>query len=547
MSKKTKLKVSKPVGEKTVSAPPPSIAQPQELCSPQWISKARIFLLVAAIAFLGLRLWYLSWPMASWDDAGAIDTIAHSGKETSTVVLMRQWSYAPAQFFLTRVLVGFAHDYYSLLFWGRLPSLLIWAVTLVASFQVFRSLLGREYFALSMALTIWTAVTWRGLIESSQGYNYVCGYPAAVLLMWLFVSERGFGWLTEPKQLWRPAAVGCVVGLMCWATYQSVFVAAGGFLLVGIAALWRKNFQAFKGIIVGGLAFSLMFWFVYAYSLKYVQSRGGSWARGLPGESLKEKFTFLPMAWMEVLESAWTFVPPRAGSIAVVCVLLAIVIWGGWRFIKARRNHPVELRLLGFVLIMALIWSVAAYAKIFPLSPTRHTYILQFPLIVMVGLAVKYLHVSRRGLVIASVVIVGAFLATAPNLLRTVRNNFDVAKIRSLLGEGPDTVLLGYRGGSCLDYLLLLTERPEWRQRMADGTWNWGGYMQSLAGAPPRLKIYTVGVQAPITQESIDICRTNGFKVTAVEEIPATGCIEPWRQDSYIPNSFYLYQIERNP
>ena len=42
-------------------------------------------------------------------------------------------------------------------------------------------------------------------------------------------------------------------------------------------------------VIVAGLGYAGVFWFVYVISLRFVKSQGIGWAGGIPGDTLKEK------------------------------------------------------------------------------------------------------------------------------------------------------------------------------------------------------------------------------------------------------------------
>ena len=354
-------------------------------------------------------------------------------------------------------------------------------------------------------------------------------------------------------------------------TYQGLFVSAVGFLALGIVTVWNKRWPAIKGLIAAGIAFSCVFGLVYQYSLKHVTSRGGGFG-GVPGNTLWEKITFLPGAWFKVIENDFTFVPPPYGSLLVAIGVLLITAYGAYQIYWSKRLDPVEKRLLIYLAVLVVFWCVPPYFGAFPLSATRHTFILQFPLMLAFGLVLKHLHLSWRVYAGAMVVIAATFMATAPVLERSIRNHFDAAKISDILTSNPNALLLGYPGGSSLDYNLFLKAHPDWRVRMADGTWQWDGYMQFLAnsqlqvrawpqpgwnmnnfapyiGPTNSVSVYLVGIQSPMIQRDLDICKKHGFKLVTVEEIAPIGSVEPWRfglpKDSYIGNSFYLYKLER--
>lgn len=560
MSKKHKEKSPAP----TVAESKPAVTTAPTTAAvdafpPKLAKQVTLAVFIGITAFFILRLFFLAHSSAPWDDAGAIDTImrdpsrpnptALTPPSASPAVLMRQWSYAPAQFYLTKELVKFAKDYTGLLFYGRLPSLLLWYVGVLLAFWAFRQLLGKSQLALSAALTIWTAFTLRGIVESSQGYNYAGSLPCSALLLWLFISPRGFAWLTEPKRIWIPVLAGLAAGATCWFSYQCLFNAMGGFLMLGAISLWQRNFAAFKGIIPAGLAFSAVFGTVYnatlKYTLKNVSVTGGNWAGGLPGDSLVEKLKFLPTAWFQVIESNFSFVLPSIASVAIAAVFLVLLVAGLVRLVKSKRLDAVELRALAFVALIVVIWTGLAYLKKAPLSQSRHTYILQFPLLLGLGLALKFLPVPRRVYGIGAAVILIGFAAGAPAFWRSIENRFDEPGIKKLLTENPNSYLIQYRGGSSLDMFLLFREHPEWQQRVIDGTWAWPNIMQQLASAPPQITVYTYGMQAPITDEAIVAAKSAGFKVVPLQDIAPVGSVEPWRKEQYVGNGFHLYKLEK--
>jgi hypothetical protein len=550
MSKKRKVKSPEfQAAESKPSAPVMAVVHPGEALPPRLARQITLAVLICLAVFFILRLCFLAHSSGPWDDSGAIDTISRNPNKLSPSVLMRQWSYAPAQFYLTQELVKFAKDYTGLLFYGRLPSLLLWFGGLLLAFQVLRHLLGPKQLALSAALTIWAAFTLRGIVESSQGYNYAGGLPCTVFLVWLFVSARGSGWLTEPKRIWISILAGLAAGATCWFSYQCLFVAMTGFLMLGAVCLWQRNFSAFKGIIPAGLAFSAVFWTVYESTLKYtlknVSVTGGSWAGGVPEGTLVEKLKFLPTAWFGVIESNFSIVLPSIASVAITAAFVILLVAGLIQLWKSKRLDAVELRALAFVALIVVVWTALAFLKKAPLSQSRHTYILQFPLLIGLAMALKHLPVPRRVYALAAGLIVAGFAVGAPAFWRSIENRFDEPGIKQLLTENPNAYLIQYRGGSSLDMFLLFREHPEWQQRVFDGTWAWPNIMQQLAGAPPQITVYTYGMQAPITEEGIAAAKAAGFNVAPLKIVPPVGSVEPWRKDQYVGNGFYLYKLER--
>lgn len=560
MSKKHKGKSPAPqTAETKPAAPVTPVAQAGDV-SPKVAKQVTLGVLGLVTAFFILRLFFLAHSSAPWDDSGAIDTVTRDSTrpnltvltpptESPVVLMRRHWSYAPAQFFLTKELVKHAKNYTELLFYGRLPSLLLWYGGVLLAFWVFRQLFGPRQVALCAALTIWTAFTLRGIVESSQGYNYAGGLPVSVFLLWLFVSPRGFAWLTEPKKLWIPVLAGLAAGMTGWFTYQAPFVVAAGFIMLGAVCLWQRNFAAFKGIIAAGLAFTVVVAWIWNAALrdtvKNVSVTGGSWAGGVPEGTLVEKLKFLPTAWFGVIESNFSVVLPSVASVAIAVVFVALLVAGLVRIAKSKQLDPVALRALGFVALMVVIWTALALLKKAPLSQSRHTYILQFPLLLGLGVALKYLPLPRRVYAIGAALLVAGFAVGAPAFWRSIENRFDEPAIKRLLTENPNAYLIQYRGGSSLDMFLLFREHPEWQQRVFDGTWAWPSIMQQLAGAPPQITVYTYGMQAPITEEGMAAAKAAGFSVVPLKNVPPVGSVEPWRKEQYVGNGFYLYKLER--
>jgi hypothetical protein len=417
------------------------------------------------------------------------------------------------------------------------------------AFWVFRQLLGKQQLGLCALLTVWMALTLRGIVESSQGYNYAGGLPCSVFLLWLFSSSRGFGWLTEPKKLWIPILTGLAAGATCWFSYQCLFLALAGFATLGVVNLWQRNFAAFKGIILAGVAFSAVFGAVYhatlKYTLKNVSVTGGSWAGGLPGEALADKIKFVPTAWFGVIESNSSVVLPSAVSVAIAAMFVGLLVFGMVRLVKTKQLDATTVRVLLFVGLVILLWTALAFLKKAPLSQSRHTYILQFPLILALGIALRSIPMPRKVFALGVALLVAGFAAGAPAFWRSIENRFDEPGIKKLLVENPNAYLIQYRGGSSLDMFLLFREHPEWQQRVFDGTWAWPQIMQQLAGAPPQITVYTYGMQAPITEEGIAAAKAAGFNVVTLQNVPPVGSVEPWRKDQYVGNGFYLYQLER--
>jgi len=561
MSKKHIEKSPAPQATDSKPAAPVVAAPIGDVISPKRSRQVTLAVVIGMTVFFILRLFFLAHSSAPWDDAGAIDTVmrdpAHPSLTALTpptdspVKLMREhWSYAPAQFFLTKELVKYAKNYTELLFYGRLPSLILWYVGVLLAFWVFRQLLGDSQIILSVMLTVWTAFTLRGFVESSQGYNYAGGLPVCAFLVWLFVSPRGFATMTEPKKLWIPLLAGLAIGMTGWFTYQSPFVAMGGFLMLGAVCLWKRNFSAFLGIIAAGIAFTASVWWIWEAALKQtvknVSVTGGSWAGGVPTGSLGEKLAFLPKAWFGVIESNFSVVLPSVASVAIAAVFVLLLVAGLVWLVKAKRIEGVELRALMFVALIVVIWTGLAFLKKAPLSQSRHTYILQFPLLLGLAIALKHLPVPRRVYAIGAALLVAGFAIGAPSFWRSIENRFDEPAIVKLLTEDQNAYLIQYRGGSSLDMFLLFREHPAWQQRIIDGTWAWPQIMQQLAAAPAYLTVYTYGMQAPITDEAVGIAKAAGFSVVPLQDIAPVGSVEPWRKNEYVGNGFHLYKLERS-
>ncbi|MES2200714.1 MAG: hypothetical protein V4498_00520, partial [candidate division FCPU426 bacterium] len=341
------------------------------------------------VLWLGFRLALMPRVMTHTDDIGpSIGLLQNrSAPFNARMRALKVWTYAPLQFVLTDRLLTFAHNPRQTVFWGRLPSFLFW----IAGIGLFASLLGRLAqedplrwpIELRGVLVLWALLSWRGVIESSQGYNYAAAFFASAFFLRFSLPEAerrrllagGVGALIT-------AVLAIVVGVEL--SYQMIFFAAA----LGLALFFREGFGSDRARL-GRLAFlfavlALSVWLASRSHLGRFSSLRGHppWApypHGL-GDLIR--------GWFDVAQNALAILPWGWPTIALTAMTLLLAAIGWWR----RSNWPLLWTVLG----LGLVWSIGAWRLRFPCGATRHTFILQLPVLLFVGAGWGALRLSRK-------------------------------------------------------------------------------------------------------------------------------------------------------
>lgn len=457
----------------TEAAPPGDAAPGGSSALRSWLEDH--WLLVVICVLFAARLMALTSFMTHVDDIGPLLDILRAEEEglVAQVRQVRNWTYAPAQFLVQALFLRLADDHQGVLFWGRLPALIAWLLGLVASHHVLRWAFQRRPWVADVVVAL-QAVSWRGIIESSQGHNYatMLAVSTAMLASFLREGEALQGpprpvRTGSPRDTLRLFALGLGLGCMAWVTYQALFVAAAGFLGLAALALSARRWDALPRQALLGVTFALPVSCVYLWHLRRVSHRGipGWIPDASPGGAL-DITPFLLRSWFAALQNDVTFLPWGPGSVGLAGLVLVVIALGAARWIRARR--PLTRRgraAVVFLLGVLLVFSAGPVLRLFPLGSTRHSYALQVPILFALGCGLHLVGIGPRlTRIVAVIVLISGALTTTWRLLPATASRLDLDEVERLVADDPDLVVLG--ADWTWDHMLLLRAHPEWADRL---------------------------------------------------------------------------------
>lgn len=492
-------------------------------------------------AWLGVLLlasyvaWRLSWlasVMTHVDDMGpVVDLILRSENAWPRRVLgaWRQWSYAPTQYFLMDLLLRFASEPQALVFAGRMAAFLAWmgGWALLAWILLRPQAAGWAEWPLAVcALPLaWILLSWRGIIESSQAYTYAATLAVAVVLCWAACSEFAERLSRTVK---GGALLGAILAVSVSVSYQAIFLGAAAWTAVALEALRRRERRALAPLLLAGLLFAVAAMVFYAAHLKAYAAlaRFPSWASsGYPPAELglAAAIEFLVCAWPAVLQNLTSIGPWGLPGNFIGVLALAAGLAG--LAVGATRGAliPVERRLAMFAGLLALIWSAGALSGRFPLSPTRHTYVLQVPFLLLVASGVRHLPVAQAVTWAASALLAAVWAWHVPLLWRSIQNHVDLVRVEAAIDAHPAAAIASAPGDYSWDHMLLWRSRPDLRGRLYREE-----FPDLLMGRPRQfdelLLVSHRGALSPATREAL--AHAGYTELRSLAAVPPTGSTE---------------------
>lgn len=505
--------------------------------------------LAVLCAFLTWRLLMIGTVATHVDDLVPLaeHMRQHGGHGTFSQIieLSRFYTYPPGQFLISLPLTRLAATPEDMLFWFRLPSFLFWMAGLLGGYWLLRSLLGGTNERLATLAILPVLFSWRGIIESSQGYNYAAALPACVLIAALCLTERGQRLHRHPA---GAIVTGLLMGICCWFTYQAIFIAAASLAYLGLRSIQRRSLRELLATLVAAVAFAGPVWLVYHICLRYVLAFASGtprWAGGVPGSTLGQKLTFPFRAWFEVVQNNFTFLPWGWPTVVLTSVVLAVIAIGLICLICRREKSGSLLPVLGWVACVMVVFLVGPYLGKFPLGATRHSFVLQWPLVLLWAAALSALPLSvstyRSIIVLASIV----FVAALPQLVERIRGRVDLRLIEHYLRRHPESRIVDSPGGFTWDFMLIAANDPErWLPRM-----RWHNQFSDIDEAAKFLAgtetSFMVSHRGPLGPETKDALRRAGFRqILSLSEIKPTGSNE-LSGNINGGNGFYFYELRR--
>lgn len=405
---------------------------------------ALIFLAVILAVGISVRCHDLAWHFATTDDMGVAKQLVYESAPRDFFCIPRSWTYAPLQFFFTKLLVSRDQAYRDLLFYGRLPSCLAGVAALFALVWFYRRLEGRFSPRLLLPLTL-MACSWESIVHAKQMHNYELGVFAVILLLVLFLE------FCQRRDIPLKAALGggVILWILANAHYEILFFlpafgAVALFILRDATA--KERGRILINFAIAAALFGLLFFPTWYFFLHIRVAQGiNSWSSGrfgeyvftLQGADLLEKLAhtlnFFFYNFSLVIQSNLGFMPEELFAFEMTSLsLIALFVVGFYALI--RNPEPVRKKLGFFFLILTVTWFGLVMLHKIPLSPTRHSLILLPFFCVVIGEGADRLFSRLKAYpFILSGAILAVFLFFYPAMAQERHDAFNESEILALI------------------------------------------------------------------------------------------------------------------
>jgi hypothetical protein len=468
------------------------------------------------------------------------------------VKLSRTYTYAPLQFILSLPLAfRLSNNWTELLFWTRAVSFTVWATGVAVGFRVLGTILGPERRPLALLGGLLMIFSLRGAAESSQGYNYATTLILTVGMSWLIVTDRGLALLR--RSWWPSFLIGLLFAASVWTTYQAVFIACGFFMTLGLIALWQRDWGLLaKGVFMGTFLCAgllLVYKVVIVYILGFAQSVPPWPSITLPGTGVYQLATYPLRAFWAAAQNDLTFLPWGWPTRLLTALLLSAGICGAVTGLLRGRLSPTGRRALLWILCSFIALTILGYFKLFALGETRHSFLFQFPLIVLVTLGLSHWEWNPRRLLLVGGVTLVIGACGLSHYLAITRRQADLAWIQCELKSHPEAVITDFPADCSWDFILFAHFDPAELKRMhfsinlpgdsSDPDRAWGDLFKNASIVyvySHRLKLQSHHLAA--------INRIGEFKLTRLAETDPVSSAEISGLIN-AGNGFYFYKFER--
>jgi hypothetical protein len=213
--------------------------------------------------------------------------------------------------------------------------------------------------------------------------------------------------------------------------------------------------------------------------------------------------------------------------------------------------------LLSFILLI-FNFTILSHINLFPLGPTRHSFILQIPLVFFFFYPLLHYRIKRIFLmsIIIILVVFGAIYNS--NYLYRAKNNIDFKELFSLLNNNPNSVLIDIPEGLSWDQELLIFKHPELRNRIGMSF-----YLSNNNQSREQLwqqvlinyhSVYLISRISPINENRLRFINTlPHVKFTIIKSLSSHASCEvsiPYGPDhlstAYPGNAYYLYRVDHS-
>ncbi len=299
------------------------------------------------------------------------------------IVVSLSTTYAPFQFLVTSLFMDFSQDYKEVIFWGRLPSLLISILIIpILAFVGFR-IGGKWGSGLALFSSFFAAFSWEIYIFSSQMENYIIGILG---LLFLLVSILC---IDKSNSRIEYFIYGLVVSISIWFHYQIVMLLPALFVTYLYSTgtnlfFYKKQFQSFIlfwGPI--GLSFILIYFFLLRHFVKF----GVNWNAGpnneflftLPNQDLLLQIKYITVFFSRnlyyVVTSMTSFVPFNYRYSEIINGSLFLSFLSGVLFSSSLNLDSTFRKFRLFSIVAIVTWLIFILAGKTSFGPTRHSLI----------------------------------------------------------------------------------------------------------------------------------------------------------------------------
>ena len=350
-------------------------------------------------------------PIDGTSDAKSMNLIAAAilvkGTYEAISPISTIWTYAPAQFVLTELLLAFRSDYASVKFLGRFPSLLLGLLAVALTYLACSPVKSLAPSPANVVPALLASLSWQQIVYSAQMENYAAATCGGMALAYLLGRLHD----TPPQPLRSRILVGVFLGGLTALQYQLAILIPGFLVALGVSMKgrfpsWRATFSALAPtVIAAGLVFAVI---TLPYFFK-VRNVSLNWNTGpareflfqwrqnnLPG-ALGHAVRFFSENAVLVMESMFSPVGPDSFWLPFLTVAVcAIVLAGAGALIAG--TSPAIRPFRYFIGIGLVLWFMLVAIGRLPLSPTRHQMALVPILLLIAGAGSAGIHawMSRK-------------------------------------------------------------------------------------------------------------------------------------------------------
>ena len=317
-------------------------------------------------------------------------------------------TYAPLQFILTGSISNSEMSYHDILFWTRLPSLIMTFLSFIIIIIISKQLYKKDFLCYSIIPIFIIGFSWEDIIYSIQSEPYTIGLLAVVILFYTFFFLLKKDVITKLTSI----SIGIILSILIFANYQVLFFLPGFFTALYFSYVSKENQTLNDNSLVSSLVkkhlstltvamisfikdfylaliiLCISFVKLFNLFLSRLTGKGLNWNKG-PNNEYFFDTSHLHGYWERIQYSIPFFIKNSIVTfnsivsiaqttsilnhiyVTIVFILFAIGIRSFYKSKQYLKKNFIYL----FITTM-LVWLVLIILKKITLSPTRHSLIL---------------------------------------------------------------------------------------------------------------------------------------------------------------------------